>query len=111
MSNQNENVELETTDIDHYIEMGEALHRLQDNPDFQKLIMEGYLGDKVMASVSLLAEPSVKKRGERGDIMEDLVSASNLRYFFGMIENFYEGAKNPILSDEEEDFESDKGAH
>mgnify|MGYP001819482717 FL=1 len=35
--------------------------------------------------------------------MEDLVSASNLQYFFSMIDNFYMGAKSPVLSDEEEE--------
>jgi hypothetical protein len=34
--------------------------------------------------------------------MEDLVSASNLQYFFRLIEHQYEGASNPIMSDDEE---------
>jgi hypothetical protein len=35
--------------------------------------------------------------------MEDLVASSNLAYFFKVIEHEYEGAKNPILSDDEEE--------
>jgi hypothetical protein len=98
MSNQP--IELETADIDHHIEMGECLQRLKQNPDFQKLIMDGYLKEKALASVSLLGVP--QERDQRGSVLEDLVSTSNLGYWFMMIENFYEGAKNPTLSDDEE---------
>ena len=35
--------------------------------------------------------------------MEDLIAGSNLQYFFMQVDQFYEGAKNPILSDEEEE--------
>jgi hypothetical protein len=92
VSNPENEVELETVELNEYLDMGEALHRLQKNPDFIKVIMEGYLTKKVKSSVSLLAVPGIKQRGERGDVMEDLVSVSNLQYFFAMIENFYEGA-------------------
>ena len=92
---------LETIDLSHAIKMGEALNRLYKNDDFKKVIMEGYLQDKVMASWSLLGVPQMK--GRRGDVMEDMVAASNLKYFFAMIENQYKGATDPILSDDEEE--------
>jgi hypothetical protein len=34
--------------------------------------------------------------------MEDLISISNLAYYFKIIEHQYQGAVAPILSDEEE---------
>ncbi len=112
MSNQDV---LETIEIEHHLQMGEALNRLRENPDFQKVIMEGYLKDKVLASVSMLAVPQIAEQNRRPGVMEDLISASNLQYFFQMVDNFYEGAKNPILSDEEEAAlaaaEEDKGVH
>ena len=104
MSNpEQEKNELMTASLDHAIEMGEALNRLQRNKDFVKVITDGYLRDKVLASFSLLAVPQIKSQGQRPDIMEDLVAASNLKYFFQIIEHEYEGARNPILSDEEEE--------
>lgn len=95
--------ELETIDTEHHMLMGEALERLEKNVDFQKVVMDGYLKDKVLASVSLLGVPQISKTGKRPGVMEDLVSASNLQYFFALIKNFHEGCKNPILSDEEEE--------
>ena len=93
-----------TEEVNHALMMGEAYERLKVNPDFKTIILEGYLNEKVLASVSLLAVPAIKARGERPEVMEDLVSASNLQFFFQMIEQAYEGAKSgPVLSDEEED--------
>lgn len=103
MSNQNENVELETTEIEQFVELGEALDRLYKNPDFQKIILEGYFKQKALDSVSLLSMPSIKKRGERGDIMEDLVAISNLQFFFMFIQQQHAAATDPVLSDEEEE--------
>lgn len=96
-------VELETIELEQALELGEAWNRLKENEDFKKIITDGYLKDKVMASVSLLAVPQIKARGERPDIMEDLVAASNLQFFLRWIETQYEAAMNPILSDEEEE--------
>lgn len=98
----NNEAELETIGQEHNLVMGEALERLKQNPDFKTVILEGYLEQKVLASVSLLAVPQIKDSGKRPEVMEDLVAASNLQYHFIVIENLYEGAKNPILSDEEE---------
>ena len=87
--------------------MGEALTRLKSNPDFQLVILDGYLKDGVLDSVSLLAVPQIKKEGRRTDVMEDLIAASNLSYFFQMTEMLYQGAVNPVLSDDEELAESE----
>ena len=95
-------VELETVEQEHHLVIGEALMRLRKNHDFQTVILDGYLKDKVLASVSLLGVPQISEHGKRPGVMEDLVSASNLQYFFSQIEGFYEGAKNPTLTDDEE---------
>lgn len=95
-------IELETIEINHHLEMGEALNRLRQNPDFKKVILDGYLTEKALASVSLLGVPQISEQNKRPGVMEDLVSISNLKYFFMQIDNFYEGAKNPVLSDQEE---------
>jgi len=103
MSNPDQKeVELMTANLDHAIEMGEALKRLERNGDFKKIITNGYLKEKVLASVSLLGVPQVVAEGRRTAVMEDLISASNLQFFLRFIESQYDSAKDPILSDEEE---------
>lgn len=105
MSNHQENakpVELETVSMDEQIEMGQALERLKDNPDFQRVITDGYFKNSVLDTVSLLSVPQIKQQGHRPELMEDLIAVSNLQFYFRQIEQFYEAAKNPVLSDEEE---------
>ena len=99
MSNQ---IELETIAQDHHLVMGEHLIALRKNPHFIAVIVDGYLKEKVLASVSLLGHPAISEQGKRPGVMEDLISASNLQFFFNQIDGFYEGAKNPTLSDDEE---------
>ena len=105
MSNQS-NIELQeamSADFDHDIVMGEAWERLQKNTDFKRIITNGYLKEKVLASVSLLAVPQISDTGKRPGVFEDIISASNLQYFFAMLEQRYEAAKAPILSEAEEE--------
>jgi hypothetical protein len=99
MSNQNEApMEVEQEIVEHHVVMGKALNALRKNPDFQKVIVDGYLKEKVLASVSMLAVPTEK--GRTG-VMEDLISASNLQYFFQMVDQFYEAAVDPVYTEAE----------
>lgn len=104
MSNQNDKNDIfeRGEELDHHIVMGEALNRLRQNPDFKRVILDGYIKEKALASVSLLAVPQEIAAGRRPGIIEDLISGSNLTYFFAMVDQFYTGAKDPVLSDEEE---------
>ena len=99
MSNQVQPKEL--AEIDGHIDMGESLKRLMENDDFKKVILDGYLKQEVLNSVSLLSVPQISEQGKRPGVMEDLISASNLQYYFQTINSFYEGALDPILTDEE----------
>lgn len=102
MTDSNLEAELETVDINGYLEMGEALLRLENNPDFKKVILDGYCGQSVKESVSLLATPAMNKN--RVNIMEDLIAASNLQYYFQMIKNFHAGAIQDSSDEELTDF-------
>lgn len=70
-----------------WVDKYKALVRLYDNPDFQLLILDGYFQDKAVNSVSMLANHGVIKRGERPEIMEELVAISRLQDYFITIRN------------------------
>jgi hypothetical protein len=89
-------------EIEHNVKMGEALKELRKNPHFKTVIEEGYLEQKALAAVSLLAVPQMKDQGRRPDLMEDLIAISNLQYFFRQVEMMHIGATEPVLSDEEQ---------
>ena len=85
-SNQNQ-AELELTadelkEYNYYVGMRQALERLENNPDFQKVSLDGYFKDKAVNGVSMLASGYIKKNGLRADIMESLVAISQLQDYF-----------------------------
>ena len=85
-SNQNQ-AELELTadelkEYNYYVGMRQALERLENNPDFQKVVLDGYFKDKAVNGVSMLASGYIKKNGLRADIMESLVAISQLQDYF-----------------------------
>lgn len=91
-----EPTELEVTDSSYWANKLDALERLEKNPDFQEIILNGYLKEKVLDSMTMLANPSVKQHNQRPDVMEDLVAASNLNYFLFMIKQLGAGARQDI---------------
>lgn len=87
MSSNQYQAELELTadelkEYNYYVGMRQALERLENNPDFQKVILDGYFKDKAVNGVSMLASGYIKKNGLRADIMESLVAISQLQDYF-----------------------------
>lgn len=84
-NNQTADLELtaeELREYNHFVGLKQSLERLEQNPDFQKVILEDYFKNKPINGVSLLATDYVKKNGLRGEIMEDLVAVSKLQDYF-----------------------------
>ena len=88
-----EPTELEMTDVSYWANKLDALERLERNADYKAIVLDGYIKDKALDSVSMLAHPSVKSQGQRGDVMEDLVAISNFQYYVFMIRQLGAGAK------------------
>ena len=52
-------------EYNYYVGLKQALDRLEQNPDFKKVILDGYFKDKAINGVSLLATDYVRKNGLR----------------------------------------------
>jgi len=87
MTNQNEEIELETIERNYWVEQAQALERLERNEDFKTVILEGYFKDTALNQVSLLANDQIKRAGNRTDLMELLVAISTLQDHFMTIKN------------------------
>jgi hypothetical protein len=72
---------------DYWVDMASSLERLNQNPDFQKVILQGYFTDKAVNGVSMLAQDSVVNSGNRPAVMEDLIGVSSLQDHFITIRN------------------------
>ena len=79
---ENELTADEVKEYNYYVGMKQALDRLETNPDFQKVILDGYFKDKAVNGVSLLATNYVRKNGLRPEVMESLVAISQLQDYF-----------------------------
>lgn len=90
---------LEHEETQYWVGMQQALERLHNNPDFEKVILDGYFKDRAINGTSMLASPYVVQNGKRSEIMEDLVAISRLQDFFITIENL------GTVPDDEEDQE------
>ena len=97
---ENELTADEIKEYNYYVGMRQALERLEQNPDFVKVIMDGYFKDKAINGVSLLASNYIKKNGLRPDVMESLVAISQLQDYFITVKQL--GAELP-----EEDYEDE----
>lgn len=83
----------------YWADMYKALERLQDNPDFKRVILDGYFKDRAINGVSMLANRGVIEGNRRGQLMEELVAVSHLQDFFITITNL---GSAPVLADEAE---------
>lgn len=87
-------------EYNYYVGQKQALDRLETNPDFKKVILEGYFRDKAVNGVSLLATDYARKSGLRPEIMEGLVAISNLQDYFLTIKRM-----GTVVEDEEDEIE------
>lgn len=97
--NNLEDAELATVENEYWVEMWAALERLRESPDFKKVILDGYLKDKAINGVSLLAQEAIVAGGHRSAVMESLIAISQLEDFLITVENL---GSIPPESDEEE---------
>lgn len=98
---ENELTADEIKEYNYYVGMKQALDRLEQNPDFQKVILDGYFKDKAVNGVSLLATNYIRKNGLRPEVMESLVAISQLQDYFISIKQL--GAEVPEDVEEDED--------
>jgi len=100
MNNQPTDVELEETERLYWVEQAQALERLEDNKDFQKVILDGYFKDRALDQVSLLGTEYIKQNGKRPEVMEILVAISTLQDHFATIKNIGAAVYDDMYEDE-----------
>lgn len=82
-----EEKELLTVENDYWADMCSALERLEQNEDFKRVILDGYLKDKALQGVGILATDHVRMNNLRPAVMEELVAISHLQDYFFMVKN------------------------
>lgn len=99
----NEISEQELKQYNYFRGLRQALERLDNNPDFQAVISDGYFKDKALQQVSVLASDNVRLGGHRPGIMEELIAISQLQNYFLLIRRM--GAEPEFTEDNLEDLD------
>lgn len=92
MSTSNELLSVESTNLE-YIEMLEALERLEKNKDYQKIIGTGYIKDEALRITGLLSNATIKQQGHRPDLIERLVGIASFQDYIEAIRALGNNAK------------------
>lgn len=69
------------------IELGLALVRLQSNPDFKKVIKEGYFKEEAIRLVHLKSEPSMQSPNHQAAILSQIDAIGTLAQYFHTLQH------------------------
>lgn len=69
------------------IELGSALVRLQSNPDFKKVIQEGYFKEEAVRLVHLKAEPAMQSPNYQAGILAQIDAIGTLAMYFQTVQH------------------------
>jgi hypothetical protein len=82
---QLEQIEIDIETAKSHIERAEALQRLHSNPDFKRVILDGYFKDEASRVVLLKGDLNVQGKLEQKQIGRIITSIGGLRQYFGTI--------------------------
>jgi hypothetical protein len=108
-------IEVTLAEFDKMVEQKKALDRLLVNPDFQAIIVKGYLEDDYNRLADLLKNTVVNRKvvEDRAIIVDKMVSKGYLENWIATLQKTTEGIDNPeqraALVKELENLEGDEG--
>lgn len=78
-------IRLEMEEARGIVEDGEALTRLSKNPDFKRIVLEGFFKERAVQLVELKAAPAMSSPERQAQILKDLDSIGGLQQYFNSI--------------------------
>jgi hypothetical protein len=94
-------VEVTIEEAKEAVKQGDALDRLLNNPDFQEIIVRGYLREHAIDLVSLKAAPGSQTADKQSDILRSMDAIGYLQQYLYMLQRKAE-AMVKTLADAEE---------
>ena len=102
MNNQEqlEQVELSIDQAKYSIEFMASLDRLTSNPDFVKIVLEGYFEAEAQRLVMLRVDPNFQEDVDQSELLRSIDSIGTLKMYFNMIMQFGVSAQRAMTADE-----------
>lgn len=98
-----ERVEYEIAANQRALDLAESLERLEQNKDFQKLILDGYFVNEAVENVAALSAPAVDTAASQAKIFEQLRAVSQLQQYFIKVRAFGSFAASALAEYEAEE--------
>lgn len=113
MGNAVQHIEVTIEQCKEVVERGKSLERLLNHPDFNSLIMKGYMERESHRLTLLLADPACETAQARENVVRDLSAIAQLNAFFRTVRTAAEVAGRSMKEHEEllqEELANDLGA-
>lgn len=101
IAEQIQQIELNIQQAEEFVERGNTLRRLTENPDFIAIIRKGYLETEAIRLVHLRASPSRNSKESQDEIMKEIDGIGSLLGYFRAIEHSSAMAQQAIEADKE----------
>ncbi len=84
------------------LDAGKALERLHRNPDFKKLIVEGYMTAEAVRLVHAKADPACQTPDKQASVIRDIDSIGSFSGYLRTVEQLARTAASAIQANEQE---------
>jgi len=84
------------------VALGDALERLQNNPDFQKLIIVDYLKEQAARLGHLMSDPQMQEKSKRKEVIRELEAIGYFLSYLRTVGQRSAMAKEAIRVNQEE---------
>lgn len=100
LDTQLEQIDISIEQAKETIAMKKALDNLTDNPDFIKIIIDGYLKDEALRLVMLRADDRFKEDLDQAGLMKAIDAIGNFKMYCNTIMQMGRMAENAVLADQ-----------
>lgn len=101
MGNAVKQIEVTIEQCKEVVERGKSLERLLEHPDFNSLIMKGYMERESHRLTLLLADPACETAQARENVVRDLSAIAQLNAFFRTVRTAAEVAHRSLIEHQE----------
>lgn len=107
-----EEIELSIEDAKKIVTKGEMAEKLYTNPEFEALILEGFMKEEVLRMTSLMSDPNIPETF-RECVKRDLHGPATLRRYLQTLVQMGRAAQNEIEGHEEtiDDIREEQGTY
>jgi hypothetical protein len=101
MGNAVKQIEVTIEQCKEIVERGKSLDRLLEHPDFNSLIMKGYMERESHRLTLLLADPACETPQARENVVRDLSAIAQLNAFFRTVRTSADVAYRSMIEHQE----------